>query len=118
MSAHTNGSIDSKVTEFSVPSEAVVELGKLLVKELENGRNGEADNISQWMAHFIAEKMLEASNNKGKAKIQAERECFDTILKVWAHRQHFPRDHRPLESFEKIAQTLAVLGRDDTFAFM
>jgi hypothetical protein len=83
----------------------VINLGKLLVKEmqLEPG----VDTFAKWMAHYIAEKIILAENASSvEEKKNAEKECFDTILKFWAHRWLLPSNRRPLREFEPILKTI------------
>lgn len=50
-----------------------------------------------------------AENATGDQKSEAERRCFDTILKLWQHRSSFPKGHRPFENFEQIYRALSRL---------
>lgn len=88
----------------------IIKLGKLFVQELrlEPG----VDTFSRWMAHYIAEKITIAESSEGIIKKEAEKECFDTILKMWQHRQSIPSGKRPLENFEPIIEALSKLNSD------
>ena len=58
-----------------------INLGKLLVNEL--GLESSNDTLSRWMAHYISEKMLLAEKlPEGEEKNKAEKDCFETILKL------------------------------------
>jgi hypothetical protein len=65
------------------------------------------------MAHYIAEKMTLAEDVVGDVKINAEQQCFDTILQLWQHRFYFPDGRRPFESFDPIFRTLERLDPDN-----
>lgn len=75
------------------------------------------DTFSRWMAHYIAEKMTAMETASGKAKEDAAEECYDTILKLWAHRAALPNGLRPFESFEPIFAALHKLSPDRQESF-
>ncbi len=86
----------------------ILDLGKFFVTEL--GLDQSVDTFSRWMAHYIAEKMAMAEQlPPGEDKAKAEKECFDTILKLWEHRWLISPGKRPLEDFEPILKTLERL---------
>lgn len=97
--------------EISEIQKRTIKLGKNLVKEL--GLDTSVDTLSRWMAHYIAEQMSIAKKAKGKEKIKAEQQCFETILKLWQHRSHLPAGVRPLESFDLILRALERLDPDN-----
>lgn len=87
----------------------IISLGKQFVSEL--GLDPGVDTFSKWMAHYIAEKMTLAEQlPSGKDKKEAEKECFEIILKLWKHRWLLPSGKRPLEEFEPILKTLKRLN--------
>lgn len=88
-----------------------ISLGKALVEELK--LNPGVDTLSRWMAHYVADQLTIAENATGDKKRVAEQRCFETILKLWQHRSHFSRGHRPFESFEPIFNALARLDPDN-----
>lgn len=90
--------------------ERAINLGKLLVKQL--GLENSVDTLARWMAHYIAELMTAASKATGKNKAAAEVKCFETILKLWAHRRMLPNRKRPLENFEPIFELLDSIHPD------
>lgn len=69
------------------------------------------------MAHFLAEKIRLADSASGKARAEAESQCFDVILRLWKHRASFPQGSRPLETFAPIMQTLSRLFADSTVLY-
>lgn len=88
----------------------ILNLGKEFVKKLDLEPG--VDTFSRWMAHYIAEKMTAMETAAGKEKDDEARECYDTILKLWAHRAALPNGLRPFESFEPIFTTLHKLSPD------
>lgn len=94
--------------EKSEQQKAVLELGRLLVKELDLEKS--VDTLSRWMAHYIAEKIkyVEALPD-GIKKKNAEKECFYLILELWKHRWHYKPDRQPLRNFNHLFDTLQKL---------
>ncbi|ABQ06548.1 hypothetical protein [Flavobacterium johnsoniae] len=86
----------------------IINLGRLFVQELKLEPG--VDTFSRWMAHYIAEKMTIVECSEGNIKKEAEKQCFDTILKLWQHRQSIPSGKRPLENFEPIFEALSKLN--------
>ena len=64
------------------------------------------DTLAKWMAHYIAEQIVRAEKSEGDEKSDAEKACFDTILKLWSHRSSLPNGKRPFESFESIFRAI------------
>jgi hypothetical protein len=62
--------------------------------------------LSRWLAHYVAEEIVTTENATGDEKSEAERRCFETILKLWEHRSSFPSGRRPFENFEPILRAL------------
>jgi len=86
----------------------VIDLGKAIVVELELDPG--VDTLSKWMAHYLAEKIELTEKLTGKEKNNAEKECFETILKLWEHRWSAPPVKRFLEEFEPLLETLEKLN--------
>lgn len=84
-----------------------ISLGEQLVALL--GENHDVDLLSRWMAHYVAEQMIVAESARGKAKATAEKRCFETILKLWAHRTSLPVGVRPFDNFDPIFRVLERL---------
>lgn len=98
--------------EKSQPSqEAIIELGKKLVKELklESG----VDTLGKWMAHYIAELITRAEATEGAEKEAIEKECFETILKLWDQRDQVPQINSPLKGLELAVKVLKELSEDN-----
>jgi hypothetical protein len=90
--------------EKSESQEKVINLGKLLVKQLDLDQS--VDTLGRWMAHYLAMKMCEAENAVGKEKAILEKECFDTILQIWDHRWKKNANSNPIKNFEPIFEFL------------
>ena len=103
--------------EKSEAYQKAINLGKLLVKELEMEPG--VDTLGRWMAHYLALKMTEVENTDGEKKSALEKECFDLILKIWSHRWKLPGNANPIKNFEPIFEFLAKLNpeRKQSFYF-
>lgn len=101
--------------EDSKAQDKILNLGKAIVKELELDPG--VDTLAKWMAHYVAEKIVLAEKLNGNKKEQAEKECFETILKLWEHRWSLPREKPFLQDFESLFETLNKLNpnRDSGF---
>jgi hypothetical protein len=96
--------------------EEILDLGKMLVNEL--GLDESVDTLSRWMAHYIAQQMIDVENSVGEERIKSEEKCFKTILKLWKHRAYFEHHKNPFERFEGIFKTLERLNPDkDEYLF-
>jgi hypothetical protein len=84
--------------EQSQQSKEILDLGNKLVAELKMVDS--SDTLSRWMAHYVAELITSAENAEGEMKAALEKECFDTILKLWANRDATPKGIRPLASLK------------------
>jgi hypothetical protein len=96
----------------------ILELGKLLVKEL--GLEKSVDTLSRWMAHYIAEQIKYAESlADGAKKKNAEKECFSLILDLWKHRWHYKPDRQPLRNFNGLFDILESLNpeREEPYYF-
>jgi len=88
--------------------ERILELGKLLVSTFED--RGNVDTLRRWMCHYLAEKICEAETSNAEDKSAKMDECCSLILNIWAHRNEFDRDYRPMKSFEPIWKTIEDLA--------
>jgi hypothetical protein len=103
--------------ENSEQSEKIIDLGKLLVREL--GLEPGVDTLARWMAHYLAEKMHKVELlPQGNEKAEAQKECCELILKIWDHRSQMPRGRRPFENFEPILKVLESLDPDNNEPFL
>ncbi len=81
-----------------------------MVKEL--GLDPGVDTLARWMAHYIAEQLIIIESSTGREKAKAEKECFDTILKLWQHRSVYPNGLRFLmKALNLIFRVLERLDR-------
>lgn len=101
--------------EKSEAQKRAINLGKLLVKELQ--LESSVDTLGRWMAHYLAIKMTEAENAGGKEKNRLEKECFEIILKIWDHRWQMPGNSKPFQNFVPIFEFLAKLNPDRERSF-
>lgn len=77
--------------------EEILILGKKIIKELSNENDDKLSLLEKWMGHYIAEliyKIEKETNEKEKKKLQ--KECFETILKLWDRRNTIPIESLPL----------------------
>lgn len=86
-------------------SEAVIELGKRLVAELDDDN----DLLASWMAHYIAEQIDAAQNAPVHERSERQQACAEAILQLWRHRNVLPQHLRPLGEIEPVLRTLASL---------
>jgi hypothetical protein len=103
--------ISSLPMEDLETQERIISLGKLLSEELEQGKH--PDTLSRWMAHYIAQLIANTENSTGIKKKALEKECFNTILKLWEYKSSFPDGKKPFERFEEIFKTLEKLSPDN-----
>ncbi|QDW27217.1 hypothetical protein FFJ24_021260 [Pedobacter sp. KBS0701] len=96
--------------ENSEVQKDIIKLGKLIVNELKMEPG--VDTLGRWMAHYISEKIVAAESVSGDKKEAIDKECFDTILKIWAHRWELPSNRRPFGEFDQIFETLKKLDPD------
>lgn len=94
----------------------VITLGKLLIKEL--GLENSTDTLARWMAHYIAEKIVLIEKMPDEAeKALVEKDCYETILKLWEHRWSFPPESQPLKDFAPILKTLQKINPENESPF-
>lgn len=91
--------------EFLDRSRAVIDLGRRLVAELKLGD----DMTSQWMAHFIAERMDAAEQASPEARASAQESCAQAIFQLWEHHNSLPSHLRPFRELEPLLRTLTSL---------
>ncbi len=103
------------MTEDLETKERIISLGKTIVQELKIEPG--VDTLSRWMAHYVAELIVKAEKAPREEKAEFEKECFETILKVWKRRSSFPNGRRPFEEFEPIFDTLEYLSKETGNSF-
>ncbi len=90
-------------------------LGKLIVRELE--LQSGVYTLQRWMAHYIAEQMVQAESTDSDTQQQAQLNCFKTILALWRERSSLPDGSRPFEKFDSIWDTLQKLDPNNSRSF-
>ncbi|KGD66142.1 hypothetical protein Y5S_00614 [Alcanivorax nanhaiticus] len=105
-----SSSFSTKTDKF-VPANSLLALGQKLVQEL--GLEESTDTLGRWMAHHIADLMINAENAIGDEKAAAERKCFDAILELWKHRSELPNGKRPFEDLEPVMRAIESLDPED-----
>jgi hypothetical protein len=91
--------------EFLERSSAVIELGKRLTAQLKLGD----DELSQWMAHALAERIHNAANALPEDRVAAQNSCAELVFQLWERRYSLPPRLRPLQKLEPLLRTLDVL---------
>jgi hypothetical protein len=85
-------------------------LGDKLVAEME--LSAEVDTLARWMAHYLAELLVNARMNKHELKDERNAEIFKLILELWKHRQYLPEKSRPFREFQPVCRVLDSLDLD------
>lgn len=86
-------------------SRAVIELGKRLIAQLKLGD----DEVTQWMAHMLAERIHNAETAPPEDRLGAQNSCAELVFQLWAQRYSFPPRLRPLAKLETLLRTLDAL---------
>lgn len=90
----------------------ILPLGKKIVEEL--GLDNSTDTLGRWMAHYIADLIVQAEREPAKAKkATAEKVCFEAIAKLWQHHSGFPKGKRPFEHLDSIIETISTLNPEN-----
>jgi hypothetical protein len=97
-------------------SRAVIELGKRLVAQLKIGD----DELSQWMAHMLAERIHLAETAPPEDRLAAQNSCAELVFQLWTQRYSFPPRLRPFAKLEPLLRTLDALDATNgpRFRFM
>lgn len=97
-------------------SRAVIELGKRLVAQLQLGD----DELTQWMAHMLAERIHTVETALPEDRLAAQNNCAELVFQLWAHRYSLPPQLRPLAKLEPLLRTLDALDATNgpRFRFM
>src|SRR5688500_17354258 len=105
-------SSSSSLKAMLLRSDAILQLGKRIVKALES--DPPADMLGLWMAHYVAELMSAAVNAVDEDRPIKLRQCADVIFAFWTHRNRLPNGIRPFEEFESLFRALENLDPDST----
>lgn len=95
----------------SVHCEAVLELGRKLTRELNMDQS--VDTLGRWMAHYIAELIVEAEKAIGEERPEKMRVCCEAILNLWKYRHILPDGKRPFEEIEPLLRVLESLDPEN-----
>lgn len=88
----------------------ILELGRKIVKELISEDDDRISLLENWMGHYIAELIFKIENEKNElVKEKLQKECFETILKLWEKRSYVPNDNLPLNNIKQAINTLSEL---------
>lgn len=93
--------------EQSKQQEEVLKIGKKIINDLNPENEDRLELLEKWMSHYIAEliyKAEHAENEEDREKYQ--KECFNTILKLWDRRSSLPMDSMPLGHIKSAINTL------------
>jgi len=101
--------------EDSKARKKLTDLGRLIVRELKLEPG--VDTLSKWMSHYVAEKILLIEKLKGNKRKEAQKECFETILKLWENRWYSNKGRGFLENYEALFVTLDELNPDKNRTF-
>lgn len=85
-------------------------LGEKLVDELKLVDT--TNTLARWMAHYVAELIVRAKSAPAAERAQAEHECAQAILDLWAEAAAFPRSQGPFDSVDRVIDALHSLGPD------
>ena len=96
-------------------STKIIKLGEKIVEELL--LNDGVDTLSKWMAHYVAELIEKAKHAEGEEKEKYEKECFETILKLWGEVYKVPNIVPPLSRFEEIHELCEEMMSKDKYRY-
>jgi hypothetical protein len=84
----------------------VLELGKILVKDLQLDQS---DILGRWMAHHVAELLGSVQGNKKNPDKDHNEKIENTITRLWAKRSLFQNRINPLAELKPIIEVLHTL---------
>jgi len=70
--------------------------------------------LASWMAHYVAERIGEAEDATGDAKVVAEEAAARAVLELWSYRNYLPAHLRPFDKLEPIQRVLASFDIEET----
>lgn len=89
--------------DASIPFTDLCSFGRKLIDALQLEPT---DTLGRWMAHFLAERLVDAERATGPEKECLEREVFDLVLQLWKHRGGWPGRRRPFQETDDLADRL------------
>ena len=89
----------------------VVALGKRIVQEIE--LDDSVNTLGRWMAHHIAELIVQAETAEESKQSSLEDRCRTAILALWDHINKLPSAANPFDNLESFATTVRVLNADE-----
>jgi len=81
-------------------------LGERIVRELQIQPH---DTLSRWLAHHISELILDEKNENDFDRSGIQSQIFETIMKLWEHRQSLPGNAYPLKHLDSILEKMKLL---------
>lgn len=91
----------------------ILSLGKTLVTLF--SEYDRTDLTTSWMAHYLAEAMQQATEEKDVKKKRAlQKECSDIILELWKKRNHFPGFIPPLSGLRHAVDVIKALKDEES----
>jgi hypothetical protein len=100
--------------EKSKQYQEIINLGKKISKDFSSDQR---NTTIKWIGNYIASliQSIEKETNSVKKK-ELEKECFDTILKLWSQRAMSSNRIQPLGNYENVISVLNSLkGKEKTF---
>ncbi len=94
---------------MTAPNE-VLALGERIVSELKLRPRG--DMLGRWLAHYIAELLIDEKSATDAERPEIDARLVDTILKFWDQRRKVPGDVHPLSHLESVIGIMRLLSAD------
>src|SRR5215213_835568 len=107
----TGRSSISQKTVSSPTLPETLELGRLITQQLGGDR---PDVLSRWMAHHVAELIVDAERQRDSPAGRAIRaRVAEAILQLWTHRLSVESHLNPFGDLKSVAHTLRTLNRNE-----
>lgn len=68
------------------------------------------DTLGRWMAHHLADRIVNLEQITGSDRVRAENEITDLIFRFWSIRRNFPGDAYPLVEIDDVESAIARLA--------
>lgn len=104
ISMTTSSSSSSRPTRDGATTAAILSLGKQIAATLD-----EHDLLSQWMAHYLAERMVTVESLNGQERATAEDKVADYILRLWEHRHGAALREDPIALSDSVERAITRL---------